>query len=294
MNERAPASRTAVGRGGPLSVAAAARVAADVLGGPVAVEMLKDKPGRRRTFRANAAGRSVIVKCYASDRAATVATRVAALAAGPPEPLVPSVLHLDVDRRLVVLSDVPGTPLRMAVVDGDLAACRAAGSALAAWHGAWTGRHPPALRPHAIEDELAILRGRGVPNVDAGLRRPWSYPTVVHRDLYEDQILTGPVVGLIDLDDAHLGPPELDIGNLLAHLALLGDVAGSAAAVAADAVLAGYATAGGFLDAERLAQCERLSAIRLDRIHRYVSAVPAPPAATADSGAPPAANHCKT
>jgi hypothetical protein len=35
----------------------------------------------------------------------------------------------------------------------------------------------------------------------------------VHRDLYEEQVLLGERVALIDLDDAALGPPELDIGT---------------------------------------------------------------------------------
>ena len=43
----------------------------------------------------------------------------------------------------------------------------------------------------------------------------------MHRDLYEEQLLAGERIGLIDLDDAALGPPELDLGNLLGHVELL-------------------------------------------------------------------------
>ena len=50
----------------------------------------------------------------------------------------------------------------------------------------------------------------------------WAPATVVHRDLYEEQIMVDERIGLIDLDDSALGPPELDVGNLCAHIELLG------------------------------------------------------------------------
>jgi hypothetical protein len=49
-----------------------------LLGGPVALEELKHKPGRRLTLRAVGPGGSAIVKLYVSDRAPTVAARVSA------------------------------------------------------------------------------------------------------------------------------------------------------------------------------------------------------------------------
>lgn len=250
----------------PISIEEAAAVAATVVGAPVTIEVLKDKPGRRRTMRASGPVGTAIVKTYTSDRADTVAARIGALAGGPREPRVPAVLHLDADRRLVILSDLDGSPLRVAVLDGDSDACEAAGVAISTWHRTWA-RRTPDLRPHTIGRELAALAARGEPAVAARLRIPWVCGTVVHRDLYEEQILTGPEVGLIDLDDAHLGPPELDVGNLLAHLALLGRRTGADTRAAADAFLSGYAAGGGVLDRDRLAQCEELTRLRLARIH---------------------------
>lgn len=250
----------------PIPIEDAATTAARIVGTPVTMSVLKDKPGRRRTMRAHGPAGTAIVKTYASDRAPTVAARIAALADGPPEPCIPAVLYLDAGQRLVILSDVPGAPLRAAVLEDDRNACRAAGTALATWHRTWS-RRTPDLRPHTVGRELAILGERGATDVDAALRRPWDCTTVVHRDLYEEQILTGPTVGLIDLDDTHLGPPELDIGNLLAHLALLGTRLGSDTRAAADALLDGYAADGGVLDPERLAQCEQLTRMRLGCIH---------------------------
>jgi Ser/Thr protein kinase RdoA (MazF antagonist) len=249
-----------------------------LLGAPVMLEALKDKPGRRSTFRAVGPTDSAIVKVYASERAATVAARVRALGAGPAEPVVPRVLTCDPARRLVVLSYVPGTPLREAVLAEDRDAGARAGRALGAWHGFWTNRTPPALAPHTSERELETVAARaGALPVEAaervrGLARrlctSWTCSTVVHRDLYEDQVLVGERVGLIDLDDAALGPPELDVGNLLAHLELLGLRAGSDFAGVAGSLVRGYSLSGPHLDAPLLDRCRRLSLLRLAGIHR--------------------------
>ncbi len=45
----------------------------------------------------------------------------------------------------------------------------------------------------------------------------------MHQDVYEEQILTGTTVGLVDLDDTHLGPHDLDLERLdqCEHLTLI-------------------------------------------------------------------------
>lgn len=55
------------------------------------------------------------------------------------------------------------------------------------------------------------------------MRSPWECTSVVQRDLYEEQTLTGTTVGLIHLDDTHLGPPALDLERLdqCEHLTLV-------------------------------------------------------------------------
>jgi aminoglycoside phosphotransferase (APT) family kinase protein len=85
----------------------------------------------------------------------------------------------------------------------------------------------------------------------------------VHRDLYEEQLLIGNRVGLIDLDDAALGPPELDLGNLLAHVDLLALRNGRDLAPECDALVAAYAEAGPPVDAALLHRCRRLALLRL-------------------------------
>jgi Ser/Thr protein kinase RdoA (MazF antagonist) len=249
-----------------------------LLGAPVSFEALKHKPGKRRTLRAVGATGSAIVKLYASERAATVAARVGALGAGPAEPIVPRVLLCDPGRRLVALSYVPGTPLRQAVLAKDGEACARAGLALGAWHAFWRGRQPRSLKRHTSERELEIIHARAealraataerVRRLAGRLRPTWAATTVVHRDLYEDQVLVGGRIGLIDLDDAATGPPELDMGNLLAHIELRALRAGEGLDGVAQALLQGYAASGSALDPRLLDCCRRLSLLRLVCVHR--------------------------
>jgi Ser/Thr protein kinase RdoA (MazF antagonist) len=131
---------------------------------------------------------------------------------------------------------------------------------------------------HTPEREISILRQRASTAGSIGqdvltfLERTtvprWAPTTVVHRDLYEEQILIDEQVGLIDLDDAALGPPELDVGNLLAHLDLFGLRQGQdLAAAARTAFLAGYADEGPALDDMLVADLRGLSWARLACIH---------------------------
>jgi Ser/Thr protein kinase RdoA (MazF antagonist) len=244
-----------------------------IVGAPMHVEQLKHKLGRRRTARARGPRGSAIVKVYASERAAVVARRVESLSAGPEEPLVPTVLHVDPGLRLVVLTDLPGRPLREALLEGDLATCARVGSALGSWHAAWDRNAPGALRPHTAERERTLLQGRAdaasppvaraVADVLPELEGEWKCTTVVHRDLYEEQVLVGERIALIDLDDAALGPPELDVGNLLAHIELLELRRQRDLRDGKRALLAGYEDDGPALDGALLDRCRRLTLLRL-------------------------------
>lgn len=247
-----------------------------LLGAPVAFEQLKEKPGRRRTLRAVGSKRTAIVKTYESARAPVVAARIAALADGPSEPRLPAILHVDPESRTVVLSEVPGVSLRVALLAGDASACVRAGAALARWHDFWGPRRPGTLAPHTIERELAILRawaarapiGTAVLAALPALGAAWPCSTVVHRDLYEEQVILGDEVGFIDLDDAALGPPELDVGNLAGHVDLLALRARRDLAPMQQALLEGYESTGARADTALLARCRALTLLRLACIHR--------------------------
>jgi Ser/Thr protein kinase RdoA (MazF antagonist) len=247
----------------------------EIVGTPLVLEELKSKQGRRRTLRAVGPRRRAIVKAYRSERAPLVAARVRSLAGGPAEPHVPEVLHVDATLRLVVLSEISGPPLREALLADDRGQCARAGAALRRWHAFWLGAAPRPLVPHTAERELEILfawaeraepaLAETVRRAAAGLSAEWPTTTVVHRDLYEEQILLGPSIGLIDLDDAALGPAELDVGNLVAHVELLGLRSGRGLHGAVAALLGGYGEDA--LDSELLDRCRRLALLRLACIH---------------------------
>jgi Ser/Thr protein kinase RdoA (MazF antagonist) len=263
-----------------------------ILGAPVVVEELKHKPGRRTTSRAVGARRTAIVKVYASERAPIVAARLRALAAGPPEPVVPEVLLCDTEAHLVALSEVPGVPLREALVGGELDTCARAGEVIGRWHRAWHGSSPEALVPHTVERELEILGARmesASSEVATAVRAvlpevaatTWEHSTIVHRDLYEEQVLVAERIGLIDLDDAALGPPELDVGNLVAHIDLLAIRAEIDMTAATQALIQGYRRTGPALDPGLLARCRALTLLRLACIHDNRSLVEGADAAVA-------------
>lgn len=251
-----------------------------LLGAPVVLEQLKYKPGRRRTLRAAGPRGRAVVKIYASDRASTVAARLGFLAGGPSEPRLPRVLAVEPSEHAVVLSEVPGHPLREAILNGDMEPCGRAGEALGRWHGFWRGRPAsPALAGHSIDRELEILQ-RVSEEAPYPLREAaravlpalgdddWPIDTVVHRDLYEEQVLLGDVVGLIDLDDMAVGPAELDLGNLCAHIDLLCLRRGVDRRSAEEALLEGYARGAPEPDWVLFRRCRALSLVRLACIHR--------------------------
>jgi hypothetical protein len=68
---------------------------------------------------------------------------------------------------------------------------------------------------------------------------------VVHRDLHDQQVLLGDRVTLLDLDQASIGDPAIDLGNLLAHLRLraLQGRLGAACAGLQGALISGHAVA---------------------------------------------------
>jgi Phosphotransferase enzyme family len=248
-----------------------------IVGAPVEIEQLAHRPGHRRTLRASGPVRTAIVELYASDRSETVASRVGALGAVPPGVAVPRLLLNDRELHMVVVSEVVGEPLTATLVERDLAACRMVGAAVGSWHRSWRGRAPSPLRPHGADRELEMLHrcaDAASPRIAEAVRRSaadlgdrWACTTVVHRDLTDARILVGERVGLIGLDYAALGPPELDVGNLLAHVDLLSLRSGRDLAETREELVLGYEGFGENLDEELLDRCRRLARLRLACIH---------------------------
>jgi aminoglycoside phosphotransferase (APT) family kinase protein len=95
------------------------------------------------------------------------------------------------------------------------------------------------------------------------LEGEWTCTTVVHRDLDEEQVLVDERVALIDLDDAAIGPPELDLGNLLAHVELLELRRRLELTHGMRKLVEGYGEAGPAVDGVLLDRCRRLTLLRL-------------------------------
>jgi hypothetical protein len=250
----------------------------DVVGAPVRLQLLKQHVGGTSTYRARGSRRTAIVKRYPPHLAKAIGRRICALGEGPVEPLVPSVWAQTDD--MLVLSEISGKPLRAAILAGDEVACYRTGAVLGSWHLYWRNAAPEALGRHSLEHELQLLRrdSENAPDsitsaVEFAIRavehdEEWPALTVVHRGLDEEQILLDDAVGLIDLDDAAIGPPELDVGNLCAHLEHLARRYGRNLDGMQHSLLDGYLSTGPPLDLHLLLTCRSLSLLRLACVHR--------------------------
>jgi Ser/Thr protein kinase RdoA (MazF antagonist) len=249
-----------------------------LVGAPVSLEEVTPLSGPARTYRAQGSRRAAIAKVYPDGRAREVAARVSSLGDGPTEPRAPEVLSAE-DDELVVLTELEGTPLREAALAGDGSACRRAGETLGAWHQFWRNRIPEAIPVHSYERELELLEALAVQAsepVRGAVRfaleavredRGWKPDTVVHRDLTDESVLLGDVIGLVDVDSAVAGPPELDVANVCAHIELLERRHRRSLHAMQRAFLDGYLSGGAPLDLPLLLRSRSLGLLRLACIH---------------------------
>ncbi len=90
--------------------------------------------------------------------------------------------------------------------------------------------------------------------------------SLVHGDLHPAQIVVGPRLVLLDWEQAHVGAPEEDLGNLAAHVAW----ASNGAAQDAWGLLArAYQDEGGWIDPACFAFHTRLALLRVLAIHSW-------------------------
>ena len=250
-------------------------VVAAALGREVlAATIVRHKPGRRCVLRYELDGSVLYGKTYASDRGPRVFRNLQALAM--PEPVA-----FLAGLRLLLQPEVRGTPVRAALLAGEAQVAARIAEAVHALH-----RRPVTLaREHALADELNALRiriealtehrGRAqrcFARLERAAEEPCSWRSApVHRDLYHDQVLLDdgrPI--LLDLDDAAMSEPALDVANFLAHLRLLAlqepqrrvDVAKAAAAFRSR-----YAALDPLLDPRLVRLLEAGTLLRLACIH---------------------------
>lgn len=205
------------------------------------VEIIRHKPGRRAILRYEmATGESLFGKTFASKRGAKVyeitRTITAARAFGPNVALPDPVGWLP-DLRLLLQQPVCGAPIEQALLDGDWDLAVAIACALHHFHTSRLdlGRthdlakelEPLPMRVSQVAEacpELAQAANRcldRIQEIDASLF-DWRLQPV-HRDFYHDQVLCdGDRLAILDLDDAAMSEPLIDVANFRAHLMLLG------------------------------------------------------------------------
>jgi hypothetical protein len=213
----------------------------DGLGGPpgsVTLHTRAYRPSRRAVVEVtvhgdDAAGRVLYLKVLAGDRAAELADLHRQLAPHVP---VPPVIGVAPAQGIVALQALEGRTLRAAIVDG--APLPAPGSLveLSARFAAsgLTSRRDPRSFADPSRHVAGLLRlvpdrARAITDVaEAASRVDGDGPLApVHGDLHDGQLLLdapGRVTGLLDVDGAGTGSLAQDAGNLVAHLAAIGEV----------------------------------------------------------------------
>jgi len=204
-----------------------------------AVALLRHVPGRRVTTLIERPDGPAVVKLFASPRARGNDRRLRALRPAT-QTLVPRPLGVGPAGHALVLEYVPGQPLPELSGPAFVAACEQVGRSLARLQNSGVRLD----RAWTAQDEIDHLH-RQLPPDERRWKAPEPGPLLpAHRDLHPGQIVVeARAVRLIDLDDATMAPPGLDVGNFLAHLdreTAVGARSESETAAAARAFVRGY------------------------------------------------------
>jgi hypothetical protein len=197
---------------------------------------------------------------------------------------VPRPLAWDTQWRVLLMEDVPATPLPelsgQPLADG----LAGAGRVLRHLHGS----RVPVAGLHTVDDEMALLAewvallGAVFPSCRAAAREALARvnaaftacqpadPVVAHRDFYEKQTLVnGTTTYLIDFDTLTLADPALDVANFLAHVRLADKQQGWGMAGAEQLFLEGYGTPPDRSFDARVVAYTRASLLRLACLHAF-------------------------
>lgn len=211
------------------------------------IEVVRHKVGRRAILRYQLGGDGSVNghdsrlygKTFASGRGPKVHEIACAIAStesfGPNVALPEPVAYLP-DLKLLVQRSVAGESIVPDLLDGNAFLAERIAGALHSFHTSGLRLD----RSHDLAGELAALAMR-VEQVEAlnsdigetanaclrcvqraaGIDRSWRC-LPVHRDFYHDQVLTdGGHLAVLDLDDAAMSDPAVDVANFAAHLILL-------------------------------------------------------------------------
>lgn len=203
------------------------------------VATLRHVPGRRVATRVLVPDGPAVVKVFASPRARGNHRRLQELYPRADD-LLPRPLAVGPAGHAGLVEYLPGRPLTELSGTEFVDAAERTGRVLARLHGCGA-RLDREWTAHDERDHLARLAARPGRAWDAPAP---AAPVPAHRDLHPAQVVAeGGTIRLIDLDEATMAPPALDVGNFLAHLdrdAALGDRPTGETVRAGRAFLDGY------------------------------------------------------
>lgn len=191
--------------------------------GAVCTRVLRYLEGRRVASLLESPRGWVVLKVFVRPRARGNDRRLRLLVASPVADLVPRPLYVDPTGHVSVVSWTAGEVYEQVDRDRFVAAANPIGRALRRLHESGA----PLDRCWTYDDEVAQLWRRATPStrsvveeVIASTASLANEPLApAHRDCHPRQVvLRGDRIAWIDLDDAALAPPALDVGNLIAHL----------------------------------------------------------------------------
>ena len=248
----------------------------------VGAELVRHRAGRRATLRYELPSETVYAKAYASDRAARVHRRLASLAAARVHGLAtPQPLGMSNALHLVVTGEVRGAAAGPQLLRGDVDLAERIAVRLNALHSSdaqleW--RHGPDDEFAAVERRICKLplplrtdAMRCLARSAIEIARPSWRSRPVHRDFYPDQVVVeGRRVAFLDVDDAAMSEPAVDVANFLAHLRLMAIEQGWAVeplGVVAEAFGRRACLSDADLDASLVRTLEAMTLVRLACIH---------------------------
>ncbi|MEJ7901089.1 MAG: phosphotransferase, partial [Thermomicrobiales bacterium] len=203
--------------------------------------LVRHKPGRRAIVGYDLDnGEHFYGKSFASERGPKVyriAQRICAAQAFGPDVALPKPVAYLADLKLLIQRAVAGEPVEMILRGGHADVAERIARALHHFHasGLDLGRThvlakelvPLTMRTEALVGHAPDLHASAWPLHDRLIRQVdhpfrWRY-LPIHRDFYHDQMLIdGDRLAVLDLDDASMSEPTVDVANFAAHLRLLG------------------------------------------------------------------------
>ncbi len=203
--------------------------------------LVRHKPGRRAIVGYDLDnGEHFYGKSFASERGPKVyriAQRICAAQAFGPDVALPRPVAYLADLKLLIQREVNGEPVELDLRGGNADLAERIARVLHHFHASGLDLG----RTHTLAKELVPLtmRAEGLVGHAPDLHTPaWSlhdrltrqvdHPfqwrqLPIHRDFYHDQVLIdGDRLAVLDLDDASMSEPAVDIANFATHLRLLG------------------------------------------------------------------------